>query len=176
MTKQEIYEQIVRLTSELHSTKIVEKIFAAVKTGDLRKVEDVFETFKKENAELYQKMVSCAEQYNKKSATATASVEIFGMSNDENEGMVIFDTSIINASAFCVFTFFGSIDEAWLFRWRTKSSEAYVSGLKKDGYEELAEFVCSDSWIDWVGEVEEYTTLYELLIEIFNGKFKEKYK
>ena len=64
MTKQEIYEQIVQLTLETHSTGSAEKIFAAAKEGNLRKVNDEYVTFQRENFELWERIINFRPEYN----------------------------------------------------------------------------------------------------------------
>jgi len=64
VTKQEIYEQVVQLTSELHAINIAEKIFYTVQEGDSKKVEEVFETLKKEYPDLHSRIVSFGEEFN----------------------------------------------------------------------------------------------------------------
>ncbi len=65
MTKNEIYEQVVRLTDELAQTKIPEKIFSAATEKDASKVDTIFSAFPQYYPELYQRIVSFGEEFNK---------------------------------------------------------------------------------------------------------------
>ena len=84
MTKQEIYERIVQLTSELHATNVAEKIFSAAKEGDPEKVEEVFETSKEENPDLYQKILKFEEDFD---SDYHVTVNIFGSKEDKTNGV-----------------------------------------------------------------------------------------
>lgn len=167
MTKQEIYEQIVRLTGELQFVNLADKIFDAVKTENPKNVENVFETFRNESFELHQRIVSFGKEYNELAARSASDANIFGIANDE----FVFDPLKVDASNLYVLTFFGKIDEIYLFSWGTESADRFILEIEKDGYDELAEFISSNSWLEWIGEDEEYA-LYELLIAIFKGECK----
>lgn len=165
MTKQEIYEQLVRLTAELKSINLAQRIFDAVETGNPEEVQSVFESFKNENAKMYRGLVRFGEEFNK--------LELFDtrMFGDENDNEILFDENIIDALTLYTLTFFAKINDYYLFNWTTESAERFVVAIKKAGYESLSEFIRDYSWIEWIGEgTEEYPDIYNLLIAIFEGK------
>lgn len=65
MTKKEIYEQVVRLTDELAQTKIPEKIFTAAAEKNASKVDIILSAFPQYYPELYERIVSFGEEFNK---------------------------------------------------------------------------------------------------------------
>lgn len=65
MTKKEIYTHVVRLTTELAQTGIAKKIFSAAKERDAVKVDMIIETFPQYYPELYQRIISFGEEFNK---------------------------------------------------------------------------------------------------------------
>ena len=173
MTKQEIHEQIVRLTSELHATNVDEKIFKVAQEGDSKKVEEIFEAFKKENINLYARIVSFGEAYNALTDESTLLGEIFAVRENKAKGKFIYDTKIINTLSFFLLLCFADIDDFYLFDLKFEAKKNFVSFFKEAGYQEMHDFVCKGNWKDWVGEDEdsEYHTWCELLVAIFKGEF-----
>lgn len=191
MTKREIYDTIVSLTAEIKTTNVGLKLFEAAKSeGNGRKVKEVAETFMNEYPDLYQRMCSFANEFNKLmeiSITGT-DFEIFGPEPDEEHEIFVFDTNVINASSFFAFTFLTDIDTAYLFtgtfivleedKYLTDDS-AYLDTLEEEaGSVDLANFlrVASFSkeeleYLEYYGF--EYSNIYDLLADVFAGKLKE---
>ena len=184
MTKQEIYEQVVHLTSELHATNVAEKIFSAAKEGDSKKVEEAFENFKKEYPDLFSRIVGFGEEYNNivDDLENDNNGEIWGDEeseedeDEESEGeeVLVFDKNTIDSLSLYVFAFFAVIEEVMLFDSASISFETFVSAIEETGYENLADFVADYNWKDFVGEENDYPTIYELLVDIFKGEFKDE--
>ena len=65
MTKKEIYEQVVRLTSEVAQTKIAEKIFGAAANGEASRVEMIFDVFSLYYPDLYERIIDFGNNFNK---------------------------------------------------------------------------------------------------------------
>lgn len=174
MTKQEIYEQIVQLTSELHTTNVAEKIFSVAKEGYPKRVEEVFETFKKENPDLYVRIASLGIKFSKDMNTEskTKIINVFSSEKGKENGSYVFDTNIINAVDLYILLLLSGIDEFYLFNWGTESSKNLVKAIENAGYIELADFVDNWSICDHVGEGEKYQNIYECLVGIFKGEFK----
>lgn len=165
MTKQEIYEQIVRLTSELKSINLAQRIFDAVETCNPEEVQSVFESFKKENSIMYRGLVKFGKEFNQLELEDTDK-RIFANG-------ILFDENIIDALSLYTLTFFANINDYYLFNWTTESADRFVLAIKKTGYERLSEFIREYSWIEWIGEgTEEYPDIYNLLIAIFEGKIE----
>lgn len=163
MTKQEIYEQIVRLTAELKSINLAQRIFDAVETGNPEEVRSVFESFKKENSIMYRGLVKFGKEFNQ--------LELEDTDKRIFVNGIIFDENIIEALSLYTLTFFANINDYYLFDWTTESADRFVFAIKKAGYERLSEFIREYSWIEWIGEgKEEYPDIYNLLIAIFEGK------
>lgn len=175
VTRQEIYEQIVQLTHELESTNIAVRIFiAAEETGDAKKVQEIFDEFKKDNAELYQKIVRFGEEFGKH--ITTESCEIFGEKDDEEEGIHVFNPCKVYAESLCILTYLANIDELYLFADAFEdTSKKFLDALDAEGSKALADFMANASWVDYVGEDEQYATISELLVAIFNGDFANQF-
>ena len=167
VTKQEIYEQIVRLTSELHATNVAEKFFGAAKEGDSKRVEEVFETFKKENLDFYLKVLNFGVAV--RTISYGKPIDVFSSEEDKENGSYVFDNDTINAVTFYALMLLGGMDEFYLFNWGTESSENFVKAIEDAGYEKLANFVDNWSVYDYVGSSEKYQTIYDCLVGIFEG-------
>ena len=177
MTKQEIYEQVVFLTAELNSKSFAKNIFDTAKEGDSKKVEEVFETFKKENPDLYQKIVKLGKEYTQlwKKCNVFEVAHIFGSTENNEEGVHILDIEKIDSLSLCALMFLAEIDDYYMFQWDCKSYKIFVDTIATAGYTELMAFLIYHSWIDYIGEdTEEYSNIYELLVAIFKGKFKDE--
>lgn len=166
MTKQEIYERIVQLTSELHATNVAEKIFSAAREGDAKKVEEVFETFKKENPDLYARIVSFGADFN---SDENDTIDVFASEEDKENGAYVYDNNIINAVTFYALMLFAQIDEFYLFDWGTESSKKWVTAIKDAGYDELVNFINDSSVFDHINS---NYTIYECLVDICLGKLE----
>lgn len=64
MTKEEIYDKILYLTSELANTRIAEKIFDAVDNEEAERVNSIIAAFPDYYPALYQKIIDFGEEYN----------------------------------------------------------------------------------------------------------------
>ena len=170
MTKKEIYEQIVQLTSELHATNVAEKIFSAAQEGDPKKVEEVFETFKKQNMDFYIRIVNFGAQV--RIVSKGEPIDVFSSEEDKKYGSYVLDTNVINAESLYTLILLAKIDEYFLFNWGTESSDNFVKAIEKQGYKELSNFIEDWSVFDHVGEYLTYKSIYECLVAIFKGKFE----
>lgn len=65
MTKKEIYEKVVRLTSEIAETKIAQRIFDAAMDGNAEKTDMLISAFPYYYPELYKRIVSFGDEFNK---------------------------------------------------------------------------------------------------------------
>ena len=175
MTKKEIYEQIVQLTSELHVTNVTEKIFSAAKEGDSKKVEEIFETFKKEKHDIHQKIVNLGKEIKQVLAKSMIfeTACIFGTKQNEKKGIYVLDSKKIDCPSLFVIMLIAEIEDTSMFEWNSKSADVFINAIVVAGYEELAYFINTYSWIDMVGEDEDqYANWYELLAAVFNDEFE----
>lgn len=63
MTKKEIYEQVVRLTTELAETGVTKKIFDAVTKGDTIRIDGILDAFPAYYPELYVRIVKFCSKF-----------------------------------------------------------------------------------------------------------------
>lgn len=180
MTNKDILEKVLRLTEELVSTNVARKIFDAVETEDAEKVKKVLETFEKENPTLYNDIIAFAESYNKTvieskiESKSDEEVRIFGDEDSENRGIITFDSQKIDALSLYALCLIGKINELDLFGdWEGDTPLKFIEAISAAGYDWLADFVNSYNVNDWIGEEEEYSYFYEVLIDAFNGNFED---
>jgi len=189
VTKQQIYNIIVSLTAEIKTTGVGLKIYEAAKVSG-QKVKEVSETFMTEHPELYQKMCSFANEYNKliEESKIANDAAIFGPEKDEENGIFLFDLNEINATSYFVLMFLTEIDDTYLYteefyeyeavRERTVISEYLDIIEEESGSSDLALFLGTgffnkeelEYWNDFGFE---YSDFYELLADVFAGKLKE---
>lgn len=254
MTKNEIYEQVVRLTSELAQTGIAKRIFDVALNEDAVTTQIIIDTFPYYYPELYQEIVKFGKEFNKlvgeseedkqreeeidnksivlmqviarskiinrisealdtKKPTNIQGIlvdfqeehsgfiellknfqeefdeywdenktgregEIFGEETDEENGVFVFDTTIIDALSFYVLVIFAKIEEVYLFCDDEECSLMSSAGAFYDAIEEatneaFTEFVASYNIVEWVGKDEEYKTVGEILVDALADRFEE---
>lgn len=168
MTKQEIYEWVVRLTAELHATNFAEEIFKAVENEDSKKFDSILKKIKQDNSGLYLKIVGFGKKYNDLELEERG---IFGEVEDKNGRIFLFDADKIDALSFVAFSILADIDDGDFFKeWNSQSSKVYLEAIKKTGYLNLLKFI---EVYTWCVEISVYSSLYEFLIDIFKGKFEK---
>jgi len=170
VTKQEIYEQIVQLTSELHATNVAEKIFNTAKEGDSAKVEEVFENFKKENREFYLRILNFGASVREN--LFGKSIKLFGSRGNKVKETYVFDNNIINAVSFYALMILAEVDEYYLFDWGTKSSERFIEAISNAGYDRLACYVDNFSVYDYIGPSKQFQNIYECLVNAFKYEYE----
>lgn len=198
MTRHEIHAKVIELTNEVYSTNVAQEIFAAAFTDEPSEVQKVFDSFEAENPELYQKLVDFGEEFNQAHEEGETGHEcaVFHIEADEENGIFVFDTDEIDSLSLYALTFFAKIDELFLFvdpdafvdntvesrnAFETEDDTddvQYALDKFEDALEEavnydLAEFVANASWINYVGEGEDFETLPELLVAVVNGKCRD---
>lgn len=191
MTKQEIYDTIVYLTTEIKATNVGSELFkAAMLEKSEQKVREIAYTFVRKNPLLYKKMFAFASDFNRmveKSETGDECV-IFGLKREEKDGFFLFDTDVIHASSFFVLTFLTDIDDSYLFtgdcievgdeEFITPDSAYLIAIEKESGSSELADFLALARFSeDTLEDLADYnikaTNIYELLVEVMAGELKE---
>ena len=174
MANKDILEKVLRLTEELFSTNVARKIFDAVETENVEEVKKVLETFEKENPTLYNDIITFAESYNKmvNESKSDDEVRIFADEDIKNQGVIPFNSQKIDALSFYTLCLIGKINELDLFgNWEGNNPLEFIEAISVAGYEWLADFINSYNVNDWIGEGEEYSYFYEVLIDVFNGIF-----
>ena len=168
MTKQEIYEWVVRLTAELHATNFAEEIFKAVENEDSEKFDSTFKSIKQNDSGLYLKIVGFGKKYNDLELEERG---IFGEAEDKNGRIFLFDADKIDALSFVAFSILADIDDGDFFKeWNSQSSKVYLEAIEETGYLKLHKFIENYSWKQ---KINEYSSLYKFFIDIFKGKFEE---
>ena len=162
MTKLELYEQIVRFSSELASLNLACDVLKASKTGKTIEVQKVFEKFKEENFELYQEIEKFSKEYKQTIQNAPHDLEIFGIREDTENGIFVYDPNIINTPNFYMLILLGEIDESYLFLTCADDDDEFVNELEVYGGQKLAEFVSKCAAVDFIHE--KYLTIYDFLL------------
>lgn len=192
MTKRQIYDNIVKLTTEIKATNVGLKLFEAARLSG-QKVKEVAETFMREYPGLYKRMYDFAYEYNKLVADDCLSdVEIFGVEENEENGIFVLNPNVIDAPSYFSLIFLTNIDEAYLYYQPTSclsedtteeewihADDAYYDALVKEtGCEDLVEFLGAaffdEDELEWLAyRGYDYENIYDLLADVFAGKLKE---
>lgn len=162
MTKLELYEQIVRFSSELATLNLACEVLKASKTGKTIEVQKVFEKFKEENSELYQEIEKFSKEYKQMIQNAPHDLEIFGIRKDAENGIFVYDSNIINTPNFYMLILLGEIDESYLFLTCADDDDEFVNALEVYGGSKLSEFVSKCAAVDFIHE--KYLTIYDFLV------------
>ncbi len=149
MTNKKIYNQIVNLTGKVATTEVGAKIVEAAKTGKAKQVEEVFETFKSQNSDLYQAILKFKEEY-KNARTPTIFAET------SKKGVLFeYDPEKIDIFNFYILLFFAEMTDIDLFL----DLEIATELLKEKKHPKMAEYF------------ENYGPqypCYDMLVEIFS--------
>lgn len=258
MTKKEIYEQVVRLTSELKETGIAEKVFMAAQEGNDERVDAIIVAFPEYYPDLYQRIISFGikfnmlvgdskknkerlneilqdckvmmyslvgteiigqvadaleardakklleiirdfkEQYStfsenlvdfqkkydeyRKSLGSGHEGEIFANEADEENGIFVFDTNVIDAPSFYLLSIIANISDCYFFydeeiqedgqELSITASEKFFDAIARATCEEFGDFVSNYNFPDWVGEDADYQSVGELLVDAMHGQFE----
>ncbi len=166
MTKQEIYDQVVNLTSELAHTDIAIKIFDTANNGSAEDVENAVLEFQTENPELHQKIVDfgqkCINMMNE-----GMDVEIFGVVEDTVRGLYVFDPILIDALSFELLTFLIEVDDSQFFSEWEDDVQPLLDSIVESDYDELANFLELEQISKFVGSGGSYSNWYEFLVDLF---------
>ena len=178
MTKKQIYETIVSLTSELTPTKVGTMLFEAAKSEEGgKKVDEIIENFISQYSDLYLKMCNFAAKFTEL-YEACEDVEVFGPEKD----MWKFDTALIDVSSFFALAFLTNINSQDFFAAEDSEdseSNVYLDAIEKEsGSTDLAEFLGAAllsteelDCLEYYGF--NYSNTSDLLADIFAGKLKE---
>lgn len=185
MTKKEIYYALVPLILDISDTGIGRELFEAAKSGDEMKVVEVTSNFRKEQTMLYQKMYVFVNKLNELS---TSECEIFGLKENAEEGIFIYNPEEINASSLFALSYLTAFDESILFACDciegedeesiTFDTDAYYDALEKEsGSYDFVDFVANAMFTDeelayLATEGFIYDNKYKLLVDVFAGKLK----
>ena len=159
---------------DLAETKVIAQIAKAAETGDPTKVQEVIDTFKKEYSVFAEILMNFQEEYTAYRAANKTGYEgaIFGTKTDEEIGIFVFDTNVIDALSFYVLIILANIDAVDFFCDADGSTEPFVDAIEEATNEAFAEFVASYNFLDWVGD-EEYQTVGEILVVALADVFEE---
>ena len=185
MTKKGIYYTFVPLIADINKTAIGKKIFEAAKTGSGMKVVEVISRFKREHTFLYKRMYEFKRMLDEIPASEC---EIFGIEENEEEGIFIYDPEKINASSLFAFSYFTGFDESTLFSCTDmledceepiySDIDVFYSALEKEsGSSNFAQFAAiaffNEEQLAYLAEEGlVYDNKYELLVDVFAGKVK----
>ena len=159
----------------LAQTKVIAQIAKAAETGNPTKVQEVIDTFKKEYSAFAEDLVNFQEEYTAYRDADKTGFEgaIFGTETDSNNGVFVFDTSIIDALSFYVLNILGNISEVYFFYDGWYSAVAFFDAIQAATNEAFAEFTASYNLLDWVGIDNEYQTIGEILVAALTDEFEK---
>lgn len=185
-------ESSMRLRSEwfmetLSQNKDLEQVVEAAYTGDTTKLQEAITNFKKKKPTLDRELVGFIIEYGeyKKNHQYTGGEgAIFGTKADEKNGVFVFDTNVIDALSFYVFTILADIDDIYFFyseeieedgeKIEFLGNDEFVDAIEKATNEAFATFVANYNLLDWVGgEYDEYQSVGEILVDAFADRFED---
>lgn len=153
-------------------TNFIGKINNAIKTGDSTKINEVIVTFIEEEPCLIENIVNLQEKFSQyqEESNKEENGAIFGTNTDEEKGIFVFDTNIIDVLSFYVLCIFANISDAYLFRnWEDDptSSDKFNDAILEATNGPFWNFVRRYNIIDWIGKDCEYEDqLARLLVDI----------
>lgn len=177
---EKIYEDGGGLMYAIAGTNVIEKIILAMQMDDPMKVLEAIGTLRKENSGLVQNLINFQERFTKYREDCSTGLEgsVFGVEADEENGVFVFDTNIIDSLSFYVFCIFANISDDYFFvddyNGNSSAFDNFVDAIEKVTNENFAEFVASYNLVDWVGEYEEYKNVGEILVAAMAGTFEEE--
>lgn len=157
---------------DLAQTDIITQIAKAAETGKPAEVQEVIDTFKKDYSVFAEKLLNFQEEYTAYRDAHMKGNEgnIFGTKTDEENGIFVFDTNIIDVLSFYVLNIFANISDVYFFYDLENSADPFFDAIEEATNEAFAEFVASYNIVDWIDEYYESKTIGELLVDAFLGK------
>lgn len=170
----------------LLKTEIIGQIAEAADTGDATKLQEVIINFKKNYPLLADGLVRFQKKYSEyKENNHHTGWEgaIFGTEADEENDVFVFDTNIIDARSFYVFTILADIDDFYFFydekveydgeELVLPDNDAFLDAIEEVTNEAFAAFIANYNLLDWIGKDREYQSVGEILVAAFEGEFED---
>lgn len=170
----EIREQCEFLMYGLAETKVIEQI--ATSAANAGELQNIILNFIQEYSDFSQELREFQEEFTKYRNEHKTGNEgaIFGKEVDEENGIFVFDTNVIDALSFYTLNIFGNIDEIYFFTDWEEDAEKFLNSMELVTNENFANFVCSNTLKDWVGKDEEYQTIGEILVVALADEFEDQ--
>lgn len=132
-----IYDEIVWLTAQIAASNVGMELVEAAKTGDIEKVKNVLETFKKEYSVLEMQIEEISNFH-----LSLGDPHIFAENDEECNKEILFKFDSEKIDIFNLFIFFwlSDIDPGDAF----KNEDYAIKLLKEDGHPKMAEYL--DIW------------------------------
>ena len=182
-----ILEDGENLMYELGRYRLIDKIFKAIEDDDAQKLLEVMNEFKNETSAFSERLIyfqkDCNEFWdNHKNGNKG---RIFGGEADEEKGIFVFDTDIIDVLSFYVLLIMANISDSYLFQdvdidvneikdedEDCQYTNQFLIAIEAETNEAFAEFVASYNFVDWCGTRDEYS-IGELLVVALSGEFDD---
>lgn len=164
----------------LAQTKVIAQIAKAAETGDSTKIQEVIDTFKKDSSVFAENLLNFQEEFTKYFDEHQTGNEgsIFGTETDEENGVFLFDTNIIDALSFYLLTILGNIADIYFFcddeEGNLTSADKFFDAIQDATNEAFAEFVASYNLVDWVGRDKKYQSVGKILVAALADEFEEQ--
>lgn len=178
--ERKIHQDCVFFMYGLAETKVIAQIAKATETGDPTKTQEVIDTFQKEYSGLTENLINFQEEFTKYRDKHKTGHEgaIFGTETDEDNGVFVFDTSIIDALSFYVLNILGNIADIYFFcddeNGDPTSADKFFDAIHDATNEAFAEFVASYNLVELVGKDKEYQSVGEILVAALADEFEEQ--
>lgn len=168
----------------LAQTKIIMQIAEAEETGDAEKIAGVIKEFKEKYPYFVEDLLNFQKEYTEfreEYSRIGDEGTIFGKENDEENGVYVFDATIIDALSFYILLILTRISELNFFYdeeieddeevYNTLMDNDFLNAIQNKTNEAFAIFVANYNIADWIEKDEE--TVGELLVEAFFDEFEE---
>lgn len=176
----EIYDRGSFVMDGIAGTNIIGKINDSMKTGDPAKVYDVIDAFIKEYPGLIENIEDFQEKFSEYKSNCKSKdpekVAIFGSKADEEKGIFVFDTNIIDAQSFYILCIYANISDIYFFaNWDNdpNSADKFFDAMEEATNEDFAEFLACYNIVDWVVE-DESLSIAEILIRALAAEFEDE--
>ena len=174
MTRKDIYYKVVRLTKRLYQTGIPKKIFNCAINGDSKKIDAIFDSFSEYYPKLYSDIIKFGKDF-KKFMEDWPECAIFGIKQDEKNGIFEFDINLIDARSFYLLTIMANISDYILFQPDEVSfKRRFLTAIEKETTKKFVEFVEAYN-ICYLIDCENGETIGEILVSaVAHGFFIAK--
>lgn len=167
MTKKDLYNEIVRITTALKETGTAERVFFCAQKGFVETINSTLSDFKKDYEDLYSQIMDFKVHWNLYSKGS-----IFGSADNEETGIFKYDPNVIDTLSFIVFLILARIDDFDIFEDTdidSDSQEDFFQAIASCGkeYYLLENFFREYNLIIYL-EDGYFNNVGELLVDIFD--------
>lgn len=174
MTRQEIYQKIVRIADELEDVNFSKRLFDAVQNRDKETFNRLIELLKRYKSRAYNDIIELGNRINILMNTHNKSnFVIFSDKEKTNKGINFFDVNKYDSLTLFTISLLGKFEIGDLFEnWgSSNSSFAFAEDIARYGFEHLSSFVID--YCNYYEFYKNYSNLYDFILDILNGRYEK---